>query len=155
MGGVLNQGGEDAPGNGGNWPMPARRVLLLSTLLVFLGSLLGCGGPGSSVPALRPVVPVRATWYNAVLGGKAVTLSNQSANRLTVDVTVKSKTGTIKKESGRLDIPPNGTTEMYWGFTFELGDEITVAHPDYRSYTLVIVEKDASSPPPKMGRTER
>ena len=93
----------------------------------------GCGEGG----LISPPVPVVVSLRDSLVGeGKVAIFSNQSANRLTIEVLMENKRKNERLQRN-LDLGPNGTAEIGWmeGWTFESGETITISHPNYRSKT--------------------
>ena len=115
---------------GGSAPL---RLWVLGLVAVVAG---GCGEGG----LISPPVPVVISLRDSVVGeGKVAIFSNQSANRLTIEVLLENKRKNERLQ-GSLDLDPNGTAEIGWmeGWKFESGETITVSHPNYRSKTTRI-----------------
>lgn len=85
----------------------------------------------------KPPVPVVISMRDSAVGeGRVAIFSNQTPNRLTVSVTVENKQLNQRK-SVNIDLEPNGNFEFGWleGWKFVPGETITVAHPNYSSFT--------------------
>lgn len=109
----------------------AQRCALL-VFLVCLGWFAGCQ-PGSNPLDLRPELPVIVNYRAALVGsGTVLQVSNQTANRLTLTLTVTR--GATDKLTRPLDLGPNDRAEIgrLQGWSFQTGDRVVLEHPNYR-----------------------
>jgi len=95
-------------------------------------------------------MPVKIIERKGWNGGGVVQFHNESARKLVVDVVIvmgdlgsrladSNKDYVPRKMVTRLALEPNGMKEIGWvqGWSFELGDQITISHEDYKASTYV------------------
>ena len=93
--------------------------------------------------SLKPPLPVVVTFYSFrdIDGGDGhfARFSNQTASRLTLEVTYTSADGR-KNRKGVLDLSPNGVEGVLWfePWMWDRGVTVVVTHPSYKNVTAVV-----------------
>jgi hypothetical protein len=104
-------------------------------ILIIMGGIWFFQSPTYREQSLPPM-PVTIKYRNALTGpGLVLMVTNISTRHLSIAVVLKNPSMSQQKNY-RLDVSPNGTTEVGYreGWILASGDGITLSHNDYKSW---------------------